>query len=108
MISATLPAGQALLSLSSNGTPNKTVTLAICIVFFLLMVAAVAAGVTIAVSVQIVMSAIEIFLFAFLAFFDAHHSTTFSWSGPHPRSSSTAKVSSRVPWSRASTTGNGT
>jgi amino acid transporter len=51
-------------------------------IFFLLMVTAVAAGVTITVTVQIVMSCIELFLlvlFAVLAIFHGHHVHSFSW-----------------------------
>ena len=52
-------------------------------VFFLLMVGAVAAGVTVTVKVQIIMSTIEVallVLFAALALFHAHHVTSFSWN----------------------------
>ena len=51
-------------------------------VFFMLMVGAVAAGVTVTVKVQIIMSTIEVallVLFAALALFHAHHVTAFSW-----------------------------
>ena len=83
MVIATFPAGSSVLSLFSNSAAsNKGLVVLFGTIFFLLMVAAVAAGVTVTVSVQIVMSCIEIALlivFAVLAIFHAHHVTTFSW-----------------------------
>ncbi|HVA52788.1 MAG TPA: APC family permease [Acidimicrobiales bacterium] len=83
MVIATVPAGANILGLFSTGAANNKVEVTLVgAVFFLLMVAAVAAGVTITVTVQIVMSSIEIvilLLFAALAIFHAHHVHTFSW-----------------------------
>jgi amino acid transporter len=83
MVIATFPAGSSMLSLfSSSAAQNKSLITIFGTIFFLLMVGAVAAGVTVTVTVQIVMSCIEIFLllvFALLAIFHAHHVTAFSW-----------------------------
>ncbi len=83
MVIATFPAGSNLLSLfSTSAASNKTLITIFGTVFFLLMVSAVAAGVTVTVKVQIVMSCIEVFLlmlFAALAIFHAHHVKAFSW-----------------------------
>jgi amino acid transporter len=83
MVIATFPAGSSLLSLFSNSAAsNKSLITIFGALFFLLMVAAVAAGVTVTVSVQIVMSCIEVFLlllFAILAIFHGHHVAHFSW-----------------------------
>jgi amino acid transporter len=83
MVAATVPAGSYILGLFSHAAANnKAEVTLVGAVFFLLMVAAVAAGVTITVTVQIVMSCIELLLlvlFAALAIFHAHHVHTFSW-----------------------------
>jgi amino acid transporter len=84
MVVATFPAGSSVLALFSDHLASSRgwVTLFGCL-FFLLMVGAVAAGVTVTVTVQIIMSCVEIFflvLFAGLALFHAHHYATFSWS----------------------------
>jgi amino acid transporter len=83
MVIATVPAGANVLALFSKGAANNTVEVTLVgSVFFLLMVAAVAAGVTITVTVQIVMSCLEIailILFAVLAIFHGQHVHTFSW-----------------------------
>lgn len=84
MVVATFPAGASVLSLFSDSLANSQgwVTIFGCI-FFLLMVAAVAAGVTVTVKVQIIMSCIEVFflvLFAALAIFNTPHVTSFQWS----------------------------
>ena len=83
MVAATVPAGANVLNLFSKSAANNTgaVTL-VGAVFFLCMVAAVAAGVTITVQLQIVMSSIEIILlvlFAILAIFHGHHIHNFTW-----------------------------
>lgn len=82
MVIATFPAGSNILGLFSNSlASNKALITIFGALFFLLMVAAVAAGVTVTVTVQIIMSCIEIFLlllFAVLAIFHAH-ATAFSW-----------------------------
>ena len=84
MVIATFPAGSSVLSLFSDSwASNKTLITIFGALFFLLMVAAVIAGVTVTVTVQIIMSCIEIaflILFAGLALFHAHHVTSFSWS----------------------------
>jgi len=83
MVIATVPAGANILGLFSNGAANNKVEVTLVgAVFFLLMVFAVAAGVTITVNVQIVMSCIEIailLIFAGLAIFHGHHVHQFSW-----------------------------
>ncbi|NNN02049.1 MAG: APC family permease [Acidimicrobiaceae bacterium] len=83
MVIATFPAGSSMLSLfSSSAAQNKSLITIFGTIFFLLMVGAVAAGVTVTVTVQIIMSCIEVFLlllFALLAIFHAHHVTAFSW-----------------------------
>jgi amino acid transporter len=82
MVIATFPAGGSVINIFTSSTPGKTTTTIIGAVFFMLMVAAVAAGVTVTVKVQIIMSTIEVallVLFAVLALF-AHHVTSFSWS----------------------------
>ena len=83
MVIATFPAGSSVLGLFSNGlAANKTWVTVFGALFFLLMVAAVVAGVTVTVTVQIIMSCIEVallILFALVAIFHAHHVTSFSW-----------------------------
>ncbi len=83
MVAATVPAGSYILGLFSTAAANnKAEVTLVGAVFFLLMVAAVAAGITITVSVQIVMSCVELFLlllFAALAIFHGHHVHAFSW-----------------------------
>jgi amino acid transporter len=83
MVIATVPAGANVLGLfSTTAANNKVEVTLVGAVFFLLMVAAVAAGVTITVTVQIVMSCVEIFIllfFAALAIFHGHHVHSFSW-----------------------------
>ncbi len=83
MVAATLPVGANLLGLFSTSAANsKGAVTVVGAVFFLLMVAAVAAGVTVTVTVQIVMSTLEIailVLFAILAIVHGHHVHTFSW-----------------------------
>jgi amino acid transporter len=83
MVTATVPAGANILGLFSNSAANNTAEVTLVgAIFFLLMVAAVAAGVTVTVTVQIVMSCIELFLlvlFALLAIFHGHHVHSFSW-----------------------------
>ncbi len=83
MVIATFPAGSSVLGLFSNSwASNKGLITLFGALFFLLMVAAVAAGVTVTVTVQIIMSCIEVFflvLFALMAIFHAHHVTAFSW-----------------------------
>jgi amino acid transporter len=83
MVIATVPAGANVLGLFSNAAANNTTDVTLVgAVFFLAMVCAVAAGVTITVSVQIVMSCIELallVLFAILAIFHGHHVHAFTW-----------------------------
>jgi amino acid transporter len=83
MVIATFPAGSTVLSLFSNSlAANKGLVTFLGALFFLLMVGAVAAGVTVTVKVQVIMSSIEVVLlliFAALAIFHAHHVTAFSW-----------------------------
>ena len=83
MVIATVPAGANVLGLFSNAAANNTTDVTLVgAVFFLAMVGAVAAGVTITVSVQIVMSCIELallVLFAVLAIFHGHHVHAFTW-----------------------------
>ena len=89
MVAATLPAGSSFLALFSDSLANSKgwVTL-FGTVFFLLMVAAVAFGVTITATVQVIMSSIEVgllALFAVLAILHHPHVKHFSWSwfSPH-------------------------
>src|SRR5665213_3319925 len=83
MVIATVPAGANVLGLFSQSAANNTAEVTIVgAVFFLAMVAAVAAGVTSTVTVQIVMSSVELallVLFAALAIFHGHHVNSFSW-----------------------------
>lgn len=83
MVIATFPAGSSVISLfSQHYASNTTLVTILGAFFFLLMIAAVAAGVTVTVTVQIIMSSIEVTLlliFAALAYFHAHHVTRFSW-----------------------------
>lgn len=83
MVAATVPAGANILGLFSSAAANNTTDVTLVgAIFFLLMVAAVALGVTITVTVQIVMSIIELVLlvlFAVLALLHSHHVQTFSW-----------------------------
>ena len=83
MVAATLPAGSSFLGLFSQSLSNSKgwVTL-FGAVFFLLMVAAVAFGVTITAKVQVIMSTIEVgllLLFGVLAIFHSHPVHPFSW-----------------------------
>jgi amino acid transporter len=82
MVIATFPAGSNVLDLfSSSLASNKALITILGAVFFLMMVAAVAAGVTVTVTVQIIMSCVEIallLLFAGMAIFHSHV-TPFSW-----------------------------
>ncbi len=83
MVIATFPDGGSVINIFTSSVPSKFVTTVIGALFFLLMVGAVAAGVTVTVKVQIIMSTIEVallVLFAALALFHAHHVTSFSWS----------------------------
>ena len=84
MVVATFPAGSSILSLFSDSLASSKGWVTIFgSLFFLLMVSAVAAGVTVTVRVQIIMSLVEIaflVIFAGLALFHAHHVATFSWS----------------------------
>jgi amino acid transporter len=83
MVIATFPAGGSVINIFTSSAPGKTATTIIGAIFFMLMVAAVAAGVTVTVKVQIIMSSIEVALlviFAALALFHGHHVTSFSWS----------------------------
>ena len=84
MVAATLPAGSATLSLFSDKYANSTgwVTL-FGTIFFLLMVAAVAFGVTLTAKVQVVMSTVEVALlviFAGLCLFHATKVQHFTWA----------------------------
>jgi amino acid transporter len=83
MVLATVPAGANVLGLFSAAAARNVADVTIVgSVFFLLMVGAVAAGVTITVTAQVIMSSIEIailLLFGVLALVHGHHVTTFSW-----------------------------
>ena len=83
MVIATFPAGASVLGLFSTSlASNKGLITLFGALFFLLMVAAVAAGVTVTVTVQIIMSCVEVFLlvlFALIAILHAPHVTPFSW-----------------------------
>ena len=83
MVAATLPAGSSFLGLFSDTLSNSKGWVTIFgTVFFLMMVAAVAFGVTITAKVQVIMSTIEVgllALFAVLAIFHGQKTHTFSW-----------------------------
>ena len=83
MVLATVPAGANVLGLFSAAAARNVADVTIVgSVFFLLMVGAVAAGVTITVTAQVIMSSIEIailVLFGVLALVHGHHVNTFSW-----------------------------
>ena len=84
MVAATLPAGSATLSLISPKYANSTGWVTIFgTIFFLLMVAAVAFGVTLTARVQVIMSTIEVgllVLFAFLCLFHVTKVEHFTWA----------------------------
>ena len=84
MVAATFPAGSSFLGLFSSTLSNSKGWVTIFgTVFFLMMVAAVAFGVTITARVQVIMSAIEVgllLLFGILAILHAHPAHPFSWS----------------------------
>ena len=95
MVAATLPAGSSFLGLFSEKLSNSKgwVTL-FGTFFFLLMVAAVAFGVTITAKVQVIMSTIEVGLLALFAVLAIFHGTkvhTFSWHWFSPSSFGTSQ-----------------
>ena len=95
MVAATLPAGSSFLGLFSEKLSNSKgwVTL-FGTFFFLLMVAAVAFGVTITAKVQVIMSTIEVGLLALFAILAIFHGTkvhTFSWHWFSPSSFGTSQ-----------------
>ena len=95
MVAATLPAGSSFLGLFSEKLSNSKgwVTL-FGTFFFLLMVAAVAFGVTITAKVQVIMSTIEVGLLALFAVLAIFHGTkvhTFSWHWFSPTSFGTSQ-----------------
>jgi len=95
MVAATLPAGSSFLGLFSEKLANSKgwVTL-FGTFFFLLMVAAVAFGVTITAKVQVIMSTIEVGLLALFAVLAIFHGTkvhTFSWHWFSPSSFGTSQ-----------------
>ena len=82
MVIATFPAGGSVISIFTSATAGQDPHHAHRCGLLPLMVGAVAAGVTVTVKVQIIMSTIEVallVLFAALALFHAHHVTSFSW-----------------------------
>lgn len=83
MVAATLPAGSSFLGLFSEKLSNSKGWVTIFgTVFFLLMVAAVACGVTITARVQVIMSTIEVgllLLFGLLAIFHSNPVHPFNW-----------------------------
>ena len=84
MVAGSFPAGSVTLGLFSTSLANNTTAVTIFgSVFFLLMVGAVVAGVTVTATVQVVMSAIELgilVLFAILMLVHGHDAHAFSWS----------------------------
>jgi amino acid transporter len=80
---ATLPAGSNVLGLfNASWANNKGLVTLFGVVFFLAMVLTVAAGVTVTVRVQIIMSCAEVallVLFAILAILHSHHTVHFTW-----------------------------
>ena len=96
MVAATLPAGQAAIGLFSAKAASSTgwVTL-FGTIFFLLMVAAVAFGVTITARVQVIMSTIEVallLLFGIMAIFHSNPVNKFTWSWFSPRAFHTSST----------------
>ncbi|MDA8101656.1 MAG: APC family permease [Nitrospiraceae bacterium] len=84
MVAGSFPAGSVTLGLFSNSLANNTTAVTIFgTIFFLLMVAAVVAGVTVTATVQVIMSAVELsilVLFAILMLLHGHDAHSFSWS----------------------------
>lgn len=84
MVAGSFPAGSITLGLFSTSLANNTLAVTILgSVFFLIMIAAVAAGVTITTKLQVIMSTVELallLLFAALMLFHGHDAHAFSWS----------------------------
>ncbi|SHE54176.1 Amino acid transporter [Ferrithrix thermotolerans DSM 19514] len=84
MVAGSFPAGSITLGLFSTSLANNTLAVTILgSVFFLIMVGAVAAGVTITAKLQVIMSTVELallLLFAALMLLHGHNAHAFSWS----------------------------
>ncbi len=84
MVAGSFPAGSITLGLFSTSLANSTLAVTILgSVFFLIMIVAVAAGVTITTKLQVIMSSIELallVLFAVLMLIHGHDAHAFSWS----------------------------
>ena len=83
MVAGAFPAGSVVLGLFSQSAANNVTLVTIFgALFFLLMIGAVVAGVTITAHVQVIMSSVELailVLFAILMFFHGHDVHAFSW-----------------------------
>jgi amino acid transporter len=83
MVAATLPAGTATISLFTHSTPSTNTVIAVGAVWFLVMLAVVAAGIKLTVHAQWVMSGVEIVILVVvgaIALIRGGHGTHFSWS----------------------------
>lgn len=84
MVAGSFPAGSITLGLFSTSLSNNVTAVTIVgSIFFLAMIIAVAAGVTITTKLQVIMSTIELLLlvlFAVLMLAHSHDANTFSWS----------------------------
>ncbi len=114
MVAAAVPAGQATLSLfNENKTWSTGEITAVGAVWFLVMAAIVAAGVTITTKAQWIMSCIEVAVLivvgiAALFHESGRHGAAFSWSWFSPTHFGASPASRPRRWSRRSTTGAGT
>ncbi|MGC8481529.1 MAG: amino acid permease [Acidimicrobiales bacterium] len=88
MVAGSFPAGSVTLGLFSSSLANNTTAVTIFgMLFFLLMVGAVGAGITVTGTVQVIISAVELgtlVLFAVLMLLHGHDAHTFSWSWLSP------------------------
>ncbi len=89
MVAGSFPAGSVTLGLfSSSLASNVTAVTIFGSIFFLLMIVAVIAGVTVTAKLQVIMSTIELVIlvvFAVLMLVHGHDVHTFSWSWFSPR-----------------------
>jgi amino acid transporter len=88
MVAGAYPAGSTFLGLFSNSAANNvTLVTIVGSIVFLLMIAAVIAGVTITAKIQVAMSSIELAIlvvFAILMLVHGHDARNFSWSWLSP------------------------
>ncbi len=83
MVAGAYPAGSVVLGLFSQSASNNVTLVTIFgAIFFLIMIGAVVAGVTITAKLQVIMSSVELailVLFALLMFVHGHYVHAFSW-----------------------------